>query len=706
MSNLNTFLSNSFSFPLTESQVEASKRLDFFFSGDKNCFILKGYAGTGKTTLLEGISRYLASKHQNFKLMAPTGRAAKIIADKTRCQSFTIHKSIYSMDDLREYKETKEDGSETFKYYFGLKDNEDTVNTVYIVDEASMLSNHYSEGEFFRFGTGFLLNDFLKYCDFNAPNIKRKVLFIGDNAQLPPVNMNSSPALDKKYLSDNSNILTIDQMELKDVARQKQGSGILINATSIRDQIFEDRYNKIKIETNFEDITPIIHEEIANKYLGSLSKSNDNSMVIIAYSNKSVQHYNDLIRSHLFPNQKKIQPEDKFLVVRNNYNYGIVVLNGEFGTIKNIYSSTEIEKVGLRKKEENIQIKLKFRDVCVELIDLKGEKVSFDCKIIENQLDSKEPHLTSDEQRALYVLFKRNNPSLKAGTPEFKEAIKTDVYFNALQVKYGYAVTCHKAQGGEWENCIVDFSTTSGFFNRSYFRWCYTALTRCKNNLYSLNTPDHGVADNLEIIINNLSNSESSESSTIQGARLTEFPENLSFENEFQISLYQKVLTLINNNAKIFEINHNQYAERYLFDAEMEMTAIDFLYNKSGKITSVRAIRLGTDGEKLMELLKPITGELVSSSKDKSIKGVIAFKNDEKYLEEFYDDIKEKLKQIDINIISVEHNQYHEKYHLKRGNEVAVFLFYYDGKKRFKKVIPEITPTSSQNLINEIGKLL
>ena len=145
MSNLNTFLSNSFSFPLTGSQVEASERLDEFFNGDKNCFILKGYAGTGKTTLLDGISRYLRSKHQNFKLMAPTGRAAKIIADKTRCESFTIHKSIYSMDDLKEYKETKEDGSETFKYYFGLKENDDTVNTVYIVDEASMLSNHYSE---------------------------------------------------------------------------------------------------------------------------------------------------------------------------------------------------------------------------------------------------------------------------------------------------------------------------------------------------------------------------------------------------------------------------------------------------------------------------------------------------------------------------------------------------------------------------------
>ena len=143
-----------------------------------------------------------------------------------------------------------------------------------------------------------------------------------------------------------------------------------------------------------------------------------------------------------------------------------------------------------------------------------------------------------------------------------------------------------------------------------------------------------------------------------------------------------------------------------MFDAEVEKTTVDFLYNKSGKITSVRPIILGTDGEKIMDLLRLITGVVVSSSKHESNKSVITFGDDEKHLEEFYDDIKEKLTQIDVDILNVEHNQYHEKYHFKKGNEVAVFLFYYDSKKRFKKVIPEITPTSSKNLINEIGKLL
>lgn len=291
MSDLLQFLNKSFEFPLTQSQIEAANSLDRFFNGNKNCFILKGYAGTGKTTLLYGISRYLSSRNRNFILMAPTGRAAKVIADKTKFDAFTIHKSVYSMDDLKEYKETKEDGSETFKYFFGLQNNDETTNTVYIVDESSMVSNQYSEGEFFRFGSGFLLSDLLKYISFTTPKMSRQILFIGDSAQLPPVNMNFSPALDKKFLTELPYNLSVEEIEMTDVARQKQHSGILINATSIREQITDKRFNKIRIETEYENINPIQHIEIVDKYLSCIESQHGNNIVIVAYSNKSVQHY-------------------------------------------------------------------------------------------------------------------------------------------------------------------------------------------------------------------------------------------------------------------------------------------------------------------------------------------------------------------------------------------------------------------------------
>jgi len=704
MSELLKYLNNSFDFSLTQSQVEAANSLDSFFSGNKNCFILKGYAGTGKTTLLYGISRYLASKHRRFKLLAPTGRAAKVIADKTKYDSYTIHKSVYSMDELKEYKETREDGSETFKYFFGLQNNDDSTDMVYIVDESSMVSDQYSEGEFFRFGSGFLLNDLLKHIDFTTPKISRQILFIGDSAQLPPVNMNFSPALEKKYLSELPYNLSIDGFELIDVARQKQESGILQNATSIREQIADKRFNKIRIETEFEDIKPIQHIEIVNNYLNCKTIQHDNNIVIIAYSNKSVQHYNDLIRERLFPREKTIQPKDRFLVVRNNYNYG--VLNGEFGTIKNVYTATETETVGLRKKTGNIQVELKFRDVCVEVLDIKGRVIAIDCKIIENQLDSKEPQLTSDEQRALYVLFKKHNPELKAGTPEFKEAIKTDKYFNALQVKYGYAVTCHKAQGGEWTNCIVDFYTSQPPFNESYFRWCYTALTRCKENLYSLNAPQLSPADGLEIIESNSSSSNGNNSNPILENQLVDIPKNLSFENEFQLALCKKVLSIIMSNTKIADINHNQYAERYFFATDPENTTVDFSYNKNGKITSVRTIKSGTESEILTETMKSIVGQIFLMETNASDGFELSFNEGEKHLEEFYNEIENKLTGSKIKISNIEHNQYHEKYHFNRDDEFAIFLFYYDGKKRFKRVGVDENNSNSSDLINSVKDLL
>jgi hypothetical protein len=395
---------------------------------------------------------------------------------------------------------------------------------------------------------------------------------------------------------------------------------------------------------------------------------------------------------------------DRFLVVRNNYNYG--VLNGEFGIIKKVYTATETETIRLRKKTGNILEELKFRDVCVEVLDIKGNPIEFNCKIIENQLDSKEPQLTNDEQRALYVLFKRNNPDLKAGTPAFKEAIKTDPYFNALQVKYAYAVTCHKAQGGEWNNCIVDFYTSQPPFDESYFRWCYTALTRCKENLYSLNAPQLSPADDLEIIENNTTSINKNQSISNSEKILVDIPENLSFENTFQLTLCKKIFSLIESNTQISDIKHNQFAERYYFVTEPESTVIDFSYNKNGKITSVRAIRSETGHNELIEKLNPIVDQLFSMETNDSNGVEISFDEDQKHLKEFFVEIEKKLNGAKIRISNIEHNQYHEKYHFNRNDEFAIFLFYYDGKKKFKKVVPEEKTSNSINLINTINSLL
>ena len=697
MSSLLKFLQQSFNFSLSPSQIEAATNLGSFLNSKNRCFVLTGFAGTGKTTMLGGITQYLLSKNRAVRLMSPTGRAAKVISEKTKLEAYTIHKTIYSMDELKEYKETDEDGSETFKYFFELSENEDPVNCVYIVDESSMLSNQYSEGEFFRFGSGELLFDLLRYVDFQNPNIRKQIIFIGDSAQLPPVNMDTSPALDNNYLKNLPFDLSIAKTEMTDVLRQKENSGILNNATVIRDQISEERFNKIQMDTDFSDMKRIKESEISGTYLDFLDKNNGRDGVIIAGTNKSVQSYNQAIRAKIFPSEDTIKPEDKILVVRNNYKYS--VLNGEFGIIKEILSDREEINVKLRKTNEEIVVPLMFKDVRVEVADLQGEPVQFNCKIIENQLDSAEPQLTSDEQRALYVHFLIRHKNLSIGMPEFKEALKNDIYFSALQIKYGYAVTCHKAQGGEWDDCIIDFSSSQNKFTAFYFRWCYTALTRCKKTLYYLNEPRLSPASGLVMKTNNTARKKEE----IPESDMKKIPKNLDFENNFQYLIYKKVLSVTGSKLSVLSINHNAYAERYIFSTEPENTTIDFYYNNKDTVTSIRVIRSGTDSDELLKELLVIKNQVFVNIQSGQ---KITFQPHQKHLQEFYDELISKLDSTDVEISDIEHNEFHEKYFFTRNNELAVILFYYDGKDRFKHVSVDEKRSNSPDLMNLIKNTL
>ena len=233
-------------YKLTNDQTELVLELERFINSSSSVFLLKGYAGTGKTFMMKGLTDFFVNTNRSFKMAAPTGRAAKVISQKTKHKAYTIHKSIYSSKDLKEFKTKDESGTETFKFYYELKNNEDPLNTVYIIDESSMLSNVYSEGEFFRFGSGYLLKDLLKFINIDNNDQDKKIIFIGDNAQLPPVNMNFSPALDSNYLKENYNIYS-SEFELTEVLRQNTNSGILHNATKLRQSLKSNLFNQIDI---------------------------------------------------------------------------------------------------------------------------------------------------------------------------------------------------------------------------------------------------------------------------------------------------------------------------------------------------------------------------------------------------------------------------------------------------------------------------
>jgi hypothetical protein len=696
---------------LTNGQQELLKMLNQFLEDKTSCFLLKGYAGTGKTFMMKGLTDYLKSINRPFVLAAPTGRAAKVISQRTKSKAYTIHKTIYSNQDIKEYKTESEDGTETFKFYYNLKNNEDQANTVYIIDESSMLSDMYSEGEFFRFGSGFLLQDLLKYINFDNNDHKKKLIFIGDNAQLPPVNMNFSPALNEQYLIEKCQI-TVSNYELTEVVRQQKDSGILKNATQIRASLKTNTFNQIDIETNFSDIIPIQHQDLLPSYLNACGNQIDDDTIIIAYSNSSVKEYNDFVRNHFFPNQSTITEGDKIILVNNNYNYQIELLNGDFGIIKEVSQTNEKRNITLKRKNKagnvvEIKVPLQFRNVTIQFKDADEKPYDISCKIIENILYSKERDLSSDELKALYLDFKIRNPNLKVGTKELKDALRTDKYFNALRVKFGYAITCHKSQGGEWKRAFVNCKTAMGYFNASYFRWLYTALTRAKEVLYTLDEPHFQIGTINEPITN----------FTQRQDLIVLKPEILDTDLAFDFiegqenlrPIFYTIFDLIKDEGiAISRIEHKPYHEIYYFEKENETVRLKINYKKEFKISTIQNITDNSLTKLLMEKVKIIENKLViidEKCEDIEInQRELTFPEDKPFLKLFFEQLKTKVNNQNIEIVDIEHKPYHEIYKFQKGNFVAFYKFWYDGQGRFKNT--EIIVNKTTGLIPDINSLL
>ncbi|NUN09196.1 MAG: AAA family ATPase [Ignavibacteriaceae bacterium] len=567
---------------LTASQYSAINSFSDFLRSDKQVFILKGYAGTGKTYLIKILCDNLKKHDRQFYLMAPTGRAAKVIRQKTGFKAYTIHKSIYSFEELAELIPQTDSADSSFKYYYKLRVNNDNSNCIYIIDEASMISDVYTEEEFFRFGSGYLLKDLFDYCNTNSPGLKRKIIFVGDDCQLPPVNTNFSFALSESYIESTYNVKCVSG-ELTEVVRQVGNSGIIEIASKIRESISLNNYNYFSINCAKPDVIQINPESVVDTYLKNYG---ENSTVIVAGTNKQVYDYNMEIRSRLFPGKAEITPGDKILITANSYNRAIELLNGDIGEVVEVSSNIEVKLVPVRNNGENIKVDLKFRDAVLRFPDSEGTPVDIACKILENILTSDQRSLSSDETKALYINFKMSNPELHPKSQEFKDKIKTDPYFNALRVKYGYALTCHKAQGGEWENVIVDFYSNTGILNRQYFRWAYTAVTRAKFRLYSVNAVDYKAPIQLQ------------DTKEPLGITIPEFapdfhPLLLAFpgDNILLRKLYLLVVnTLKDTNFSITKVEHLNWCERYLITDEINSYCFDVYYNKKNQVTNINYI--------------------------------------------------------------------------------------------------------------------
>jgi len=491
---------------LTNDQRNALKKLHAFLESEERIFILQGYAGSGKTTLLKGFVEYLQSIEKNYQLMAPTGRAAKVINQKTGFASTTIHKGIYSFEELQEIKQGEDENDVSFLYQYKIRNNPEVHNSVLIVDEASMVSDILSQGEFFRFGSGHLLRDLVIYGRIQEATTSSKIIFIGDPAQLSPIGMTFSPALDPNYLIETYKVSVL-QAEMKEVKRQDANNGILTSATKIRQCLTSGYFNDFDLRENGRDIFNPVYQDYLETY-----KAQQDQKIIICYKNKTALDLNRAIRIDKFGRDLPIQASDTVIIGGNNYRLGI--MNGEFAVVSEAIPAVESREVSFYiEKGKTITVRLTWRGISLVLPDENNQPKTINGFILENYLYG-DNYLKPEEQRALYVDFKNRHPKLKKGTEEFKEAIINDKYFNCILLKYGYAVTCHKAQGGEWANAFVFWDrgtqanlnfyesehNRSGKTNSEFYCWAYTAVTRASKKLFCINPPYFSSFSNMNFI--------------------------------------------------------------------------------------------------------------------------------------------------------------------------------------------------------------
>lgn len=463
---LYNILIKSFGYIPTDGQKTVLYHLSAFLLSQKPnpAYLLQGYAGTGKTTLVTTLVKTLPQIGMRYQLMAPTGRAAKVLSGYTEKTASTIHRKIYRFQQYA-------DGS----FRMTRAENK-SKNTVFIVDECSMIPDDFTNGRS-------LLDDLIGYV-FSGENCR--LLLIGDNAQLPPVGLENSPANDINVLKNSFN-LTVASYELTEVMRQEEESGILWNATELRKALMAltslTPLMPLFNINGFTDIHRIEPQEFEELLWQGFNGKNTNDAVIICKSNKRANMYNQAIRARILQEEGEISTGDKLMVVKNNYFW-----TDEDQKVSFIANGDMIELMRINNTEE--MYGFHFADVEIQLIDYP-DAPNLSVKILLETLTSDSPALTQEESDRLYKAIEDDYMDIPNKRDRYK-AMRQNPYFNALQVKFGYALTCHKTQGGQWPCVFIDapYIKENESLQISDLRWFYTAVTRAQKQLYFVNFED------------------------------------------------------------------------------------------------------------------------------------------------------------------------------------------------------------------------
>ncbi|GGM87533.1 ATP-dependent exodeoxyribonuclease [Dyadobacter beijingensis] len=457
-------LRRKFPFKPTDGQLRFFDKTNDFLIEEKgleryrDCFLLKGYAGTGKTTIISTLIKVLKNFGYKSVLLAPTGRAAKVMSGYSEKIALTIHKKIY--------KQTADAFSGTLSFQ-RQKNYHD--NTLFIVDEASMITDDAD------FGNRSLLADLIEFVFENPGN---KLMLVGDTAQLPPVGKELSPALDGDYL-ERTFYMSVFQEELKEVMRQDEQSGILFNATQLRNQLGAQAADIHITTRSYRDVFKMTGEKLEEGLRYAYDKYGPENSIILTRSNKSAVQYNEYIRRIINFSEDELDAGDRLMVVRNNYN--ILDEDSPAGFIAN---GDFVELLKIRKTQE--MHGFRFADVTIRLSDYEKQP-EFDAKIFLDTLHSPSASMSAEDNKKLYESVQQDYFYIKSKKDRV-EALRKDPYLNALQVKFAYALTCHKAQGGQWSAVFID----QGYLpeeqiNTEFVRWLYTAITRATDEVFLMN---------------------------------------------------------------------------------------------------------------------------------------------------------------------------------------------------------------------------
>lgn len=676
---------------LTQDQETALQKLVAFLEGTESVFMLKGYAGTGKTTLIRGLVKFLEDQKRQFEVMAPTGRAAKILREKTG-HGKTIHSAIYALKDVefssKKIGDEKDERDENYKLIFPLRELMER-GMVFIIDEASMISSKESKHPIMQFGSDILLRDILTYTKMHT--LKSKVIFVGDPAQLPPVGDNKSWAFEPKLFKQKG--FQVIETELREVKRQSQNL-ILENASLIRDKIKEEDPTELILKYDKQSFVRLDIENFTNRFINENPHPEMKGGIMVAFSNAQCHRYNTSIRQKYFPGQKNICPGDVIQIINNNYNtYPVAVFNGDFAKVTKVDEQVTTLSAPVWSEEDGKKVRkiisLNFREIEVFLDDYTTR---FNCMILDSLLNSPNRDLTLDEMKALYINFimrfedeqkkkkDRGETFVKRDSNEFKELLLSDPYLNALKVKYGYAVTCHKAQGGEWNKVFVDY-TGRVSLKEDPLRWCYTATTRAVHSCFVVNPPNFTKFSKFKIHPIKEISKVPTEAFVYKNTILS--PHHQETQHKCKSKFYWDLLERLEDTDFIIkDVFSRDYQERYTVSYGDHIMILEGYHKSSGIFENGFTVTSADVGEEIKNEIERIFNQRAEFNYD------LVYTPSISVLDQLYSLLQEYCKELKIPITNIVESPNFVRYYLQTDSLSANIQFYYNKSGLLTSAFP------------------